>query len=144
MDAVAPAHAERALVLEGAALERCGHGRDAVRQHGAGAIELDREASVQNIGGREALVDEARLRPHVVRKVGEEGDHVVAGLALDRLDRRGTDQNVLMLGDGARERVCRRLRRLPERDLRVERMALDLQPDGELGFGRPDRGHLRA
>ena len=89
-------------------------------------------------------MDEARLRPHVVLKIGEEGDHVVAGLALDRVDLGGIDQRVLVLLDGARERVCRCLRRLPERDLRVERMALDLQPDGELGFGRPDRGHLRA
>ena len=89
-------------------------------------------------------MDEARLRPHVVREVGEEGDHVVTGFALDRLDFLGIDERVGVLGDGVRECVGRRLRRLPERDLRVERVALDLQPDGELGFGRPDRGHLRA
>ena len=89
-------------------------------------------------------MDEACLRPYVARQVGEEGDHVVTGLALDRVDLCGIDQRLRVLLDGAHERIRRRLRRLPERNLRVERMALDLQPDGELGFGCPDRGHLRA
>ena len=141
---VASADAERVLVLEGAALQCCRHGIDAPCQQGAGAIELHREAGVENIRRRETVMDEARLRPHVVREVGEEGDHVVAGLALDRVDLRGIDDGVLMLGDGAPERMCRIPRYLPEHGLRVERVALDRQPDGELGFGRPDRGHLRA
>ena len=119
-------------------------GIDAARQQGAGPVELHREAGVENVGRGEALVDEARLRPHVVREVGEEGDHVVAGLALDRIDLRGIDERVGVRAHGAVQRVRRRLRRLAERDLGVERMALDLQPDGEAGLRRPDRGHLRA
>ena len=144
VDAVTPADAERPLVLERAALERCRHGADAALQQGAGPVELHREAGVENIRRGEALVDEARLRPHMIREVGEEGDHVVAGLALDRVDFLRIDERVLVLADGAGERFRRRLRRLAERDLSVERMALDLQPDGEAGLRCPDRGHLRT
>ena len=143
VDAVTPADAERPLVLERAALERCRHGADAVLQQGAGPVELHREAGVENIGRGEALVYEARLRPHMVREVGEEGDHVVAGLALDRVDFRGIDKRGMVGADRAVERLRRR-RRLAERDLSVERMALDLEPDGEAGLRCPDRGHLRA
>ena len=144
VDAVTPADAERPLVLERAALERCRHGADAVFQQGAGPVELHREAGVENIGRGEALVDEARLRPHMVREVGEEGDHVVAGLALDRVDFRGIDECRLVRTHRAVEHFRRHLRRLAERDLSVERMALNLQPDGEAGLRCPDRGHLRA
>ena len=144
MDPVAAADAERVLVLEGAALERGRHGIDAVGQQGAGTVELHREAGVENVRRGEALVNEAGLRPHVVREVGEEGDHVVAGLALDRIDLFGIDERLRMLVDGTIQRVRRRLRRLAERDQGVERMALDLEPDGEAGLRRPDRGHLRT
>ena len=83
-------------------------------------------------------MDETRLGPHVVREVGEEGDHVVPGLALDRIDLHGIDQRVRVLADRAVERFRRRRRRLAERDLSVERVALDLQPDREPGLRCPD------
>ena len=130
-------------MLEGAAFERRGHGADAALQQGAGPVELHREAGVEHVGRGEALVDEARLRPHMLCEVGEEGHDIVAGLALDRLDLRGIDQRGMVRADRARERVRRGLRRPAARDLGIERMALDLQPDGEAGLRRPDRGHLR-
>ena len=109
VDPVAAADAERALVLQRAALQRGRHGIDAAGQQGAGAIELHREAGVEHVRRGKPLVDEARLRPHVVREVGEEGDHVVAGLALDRVDFLGVDERVGVRAHGMRERV----RRLP-------------------------------
>ena len=130
-------------MLEGAAFERRGHGADAALQQGAGPVELHREAGIENVGRGEALVDEARLGPHMVREIGEEGDHVVAGLALDRIDLRGIDQRGMVRADRSAECRRRRLRRLAARDLGIERMALDLQPDGEAGLRRPDCGHLR-
>ena len=143
MDAVAAADAEGPLVLDGAALQSRRHGADAAFEQGAGPVELHREASIEDIGRGEALVDETRLGPHVVREVGEEGDHVVPGLALDRIDLHGIDQRVRVLVDRAIERFRRRRRRLAERDLSVERMALDLQPDREAGLRCPDGNHLR-
>ena len=136
--------AERLLVLEGTALERSRHGIDAVGQQGAGPVELHREARIEHVRRGEPLVDEARLRPHMVREVGEEGDDVVPGLALDRVDPLGIDERVVVPVDGAPERFRRLLRRLAERDLGVERMALDFEPDGEASLRSPDRGHLRT
>jgi hypothetical protein len=43
-------------------------------------------------------VDEARLRPHDLAQVGQEGDDVVLDLALDLLDARDVERRVLALG----------------------------------------------
>ena len=89
-------------------------------------------------------MDEARLRPHVIGEVGEEGDHVVPCLALDGIDPFGIDERIRVRAHRALQRIRCHLRRLAERDLRVERMTLDVQPDAEAGLRCPDRGHLRA
>ena len=56
----------------------------------------------------------------------------------------GFDERLRVLVDGVGERGRSLLRRLAERDLSVERMALDVQPDAEASLRCPDRGHLRA
>ena len=117
---------------------------DAAFEQGAGAVELHREAGIEDVRRGEALVDEARLRADMVGEIGEEGDDVVAGLALDRIDLLGIDQRGMVGADRTLKRRRRCRRRLAERDLGIERMALDLEPDGEPGLRRPDRGHLRA
>ncbi len=49
-------------------------------------VKLHRQAGVQHVGAGHALVDEAAVRPDRLGEPGEEGDHVMAGLALDRVD----------------------------------------------------------
>jgi len=86
-------------------------------------------------------VDEARLRPDNFRKVGEEGDHVVPGDALDLVDPGDVEDRLVAF-------LAHRLRRLPRRDAElghgVEGVRLDLEPDAETGLRRPDRRHFRA
>ena len=48
--------------------------------------QLHREAGVEHVRRGHALVDEARLRPDMLGEVGQEGDDVVLGLALDLVD----------------------------------------------------------
>ena len=51
-----------------------------------GARELHVEAGVEHVGGGHALMHEARLGPDDLGQMGQEGDDVVLGLALDRVD----------------------------------------------------------
>ena len=88
MDAVAAADAERDLVLEGAALERGEQRVEVGEQDVGGLLELHREAGVEHVGGGHALMDEARLGADMLGEIGQEGDDVVLGLALDRVDAR--------------------------------------------------------
>ncbi len=86
MDAVAAADRRRHLVLEGALLQRRQHALDIGDQDIGGLHELDRQARVQHIRRCHALVHEPRLRPDMLGEVGQEGDDVVLGLALDLVD----------------------------------------------------------
>ena len=61
--------------------------RSASRMSAARA-ELHGEAGVEHVGRGHPLVDEARLGADVLGEVGEEGDDVVLGLALDLVDAR--------------------------------------------------------
>src|SRR3546814_8058836 len=94
-------------------------------------------SDLQHVGGGYALVHEARLRPHVLGEVGEEGDDVVPGLALDLVDALDLEGAALphrlgrLLGDDA------------ELGLRVAGMRLDLEPAAEPVLRLPDGGHLR-
>ena len=88
MDAVAAADGERALVLEGAALQRLQHRVEIGEQEVRRLRQLHRQAGVEHVGGGHALMEEARLGPDMLGEVGEEGDDVVLGLALDRVDAR--------------------------------------------------------
>ena len=73
-------------MLEGAALQGGEERIDVGEQDIGGAAELDGEAGIQHVRGRHALVDEARLGAYVLGEVGQEGDDVVLGLALDLVD----------------------------------------------------------
>ena len=63
-------------MLEGAALERRQKRVDVRDQEIGGAHELHIETGVEHVRGRHALMHEARLRPHDLGQVGEEGFHV--------------------------------------------------------------------
>ena len=91
MDAVRAADGRRHLVLEGAALERGEQLLEVGDQDVGGARELHGEAGVEHVGRRHALMHEARLRADDLGEVREERDHVVLGLALDRVDARDVE-----------------------------------------------------
>src|ERR1019366_3695664 len=88
-----------------------------------------------------ALVHEARLEADNFRQMGEEGDHVVVGLAFDLVDPRDVELRVPGLGpDG----LCGLFWDHAKFRQRIRRMRLDLEPDLEARLRLPDRGHFRA
>ena len=105
-----------------------------------GANQLHVEAGVEHVGRRHALMHKARFRPDDLRQMGEEGDDVVLGLALDLLDARNVELGVLALGPDLLRRV---LRDDAELGHGVGGMRLDLEPDAKARLRRPDRRHFR-
>ena len=86
-------------------------------------------------------MDEAGfLGADMLGQVRQEGDHVVLGDGLDLVDAGDVEFDVLRLPHGlgilARDHA--------QVGLGVAGMGLDLVPDAELGFGRPDGHHLGA
>ena len=124
------------LVFQGAGLERREEPLDIADQEIAGLGELDGKAGVEHVGRGHALVDEARLRPDVLGQIGQEGDHVVLGFALDLVD------SFDLEGAALPDRRCCLLRDHAEFSLRIAGMRLDLKPDPETVLGLPDPGHL--
>jgi hypothetical protein len=110
-------------------------------QQVGGADELDVERGVEHVRRGHALVDEARLlAAHDLGQVGQEGDDVVLGHRLDLVDAGDVEFHVLGLPDGLGILAGDHA----EVGHRVAGMGLDLEPDAELGLGRPDGDHLGA
>ena len=86
-------------------------------------------------------MDEARLGADDLGEVGQEGDDVVLHLALDGVDALDVEAG---LGAFFPDRLGRLFRDDAELGQRRRGMGLDLEPDAELGLGRPDRHHLGA
>src|SRR6185437_7423074 len=129
------------LVLEGALLQRREHLVEIGEQEVGGADELHIEAGIEHVRGGHALMHEPRLGADDLRQVGQEGDDVMLGLALDLVDPGDVEGGVLGLGpDG----LGGLLRDHAEFRQRVRGMRLDLEPDLEAGLRLPDRGHFRA
>jgi hypothetical protein len=85
-------------------------------------------------------VDEAGVRPDEFGKMGQEGDDVMLGDALDLVDRLDIEFcSTALFPDG----LCRFPGDDAEVGQRVARIGLDLEPDAESGFGRPDGDHFR-
>ena len=142
MDAVRAADGRRHLVLEGPALD----GGQQLVQIVAAAGRVARasctlKAGVEHVRGGHALVDEARLGADDLGEMGEEGDDVVLHLALDGVDPLDVEGR---LGALLPDRSGRLLRHDAEIGQRRGGMGLDLEPDAELGLGRPDGDHLGA
>ena len=94
-------------MLEGARLQ-CGQQLVEVGdQDVGGAGELDVEAGVEHVGGGHALVHEARLGADDLGEMGQEGDDVVLGLALDLVDPLDVEGGVLGLGPDRLGRLLR-------------------------------------
>ena len=86
-------------------------------------------------------MDEARLRPDYLGQMGQKGDDVVLGLAFDRLDAGDVENGAMALFPNRFGRLFRYDAKLGHRRHCVR---LDLEPDAEFGFRRPDGGHFRA
>ena len=99
------------------------------------------KAGVEHVGRGHALVDEARLRADDLGEMGQERDDVVLHLALDRVDALHVEGG---LGALLPDHLGRLLRDDAEVGERRRGMGLDLEPDAELGLGRPDGHHLGA
>ena len=141
MDAVAAADGDGVLVLEGALLQRRQKRVEIGEQDVAGARKLHGEAGVEHVGRGHALVDEARIRADEFGEMREEGDHVMLGDALDLVDAIDIElRRAALLPD----RLRRFLRDHADLGKRVAGMRLDLEPDAEAGFRRPDGDHVRA
>ncbi len=91
MDAVAAADGERVLVLEGAALQRGEQPVEIGQQDVARLLQLHGEAGVEHVRRGHALMQEAGLGPDMLGEIGQEGDDVVLGLALDLVDARDVE-----------------------------------------------------
>src|SRR3954451_21328062 len=83
----------------------------------------------------------SRFRSHDFRQMGEKGEHVVLGFALDLIDSGHVERDVAGLGP---DRFCGFLWNYPEFRQRVRRVRLDLEPDLETRLRLPDGGHFRA
>ena len=86
MDAVAAPDGDGVLEFEGALLQRRQQQIDIGNQHIGRALQLHRQARIQHIRRRHALMHEARFRPHDLGKMGEERDDIVLHFALDGVD----------------------------------------------------------
>ena len=141
MDAVAAADRDRVLVLEGAPLQRCQQRVDIGEQYVARPRQLHAEAGVEHVGRGHALMDEAGVRADEFGQMRQEGDDVVLGDALDLVDALDIELcRAALFPDG----LCGFLGDDAEFGQRVAGMRLDLEPDAEAGFRRPDGHHFGA
>jgi hypothetical protein len=142
VDAMAAADGRREFVLIGAALDRFEQRIEVGEQYVGGLAELDREASVEHVARRHALVHEARLVADILCNPRQEGDDVMLGDRLDRVDRGDVDRGVRRppvpqrLGGGFRYGA--------QFGKGVGRVRFDLEPDAKAILGRPDRGSFPA
>ena len=140
MDAVGAADRRREFEFARAALQRGVECLDVGDEQIGGADQLHVKAGVKHVGRRHALMHETRLRPDDFRQMGEEGDDVVLGLALDFVDARDIEPGVLALGPDCRRRG---FGNDPELGHGVGGMRLDFEPDAKARLRRPDRRHFR-
>ena len=115
-------------------------GQQQVRRLG----QLHRQAGVQHVGTGHALMHEAAVGTNRLRQPGQEGDHVVASLPLDRIDALdvrcvdGGQPGTALVADGAGGGFGDRA----DAGHAFGRQRLDLEPDAVAVLGRPDGGHL--
>ena len=138
VDAVAAAHRRCQFVLEGSALQHREQRIEIGQQNVGGLGQLHRKTGVEHVAGGHPLVHKACLRADMLGEVGQKGDHIVAGLALDLVDALGLEAAPLP------HRASGALGDDPQRRLRVAGICLDLEPDPVTVLRRPDPGHLGA
>jgi len=138
MDAVAAADAGSQLVFQRTALQHRQQPVQVLQQEARRLGELHGEAGIQHVRRCHALMQEARRLAHMLGDIGQEGDDVMLGLALDLVD--AGDIPAGALADLGR----RRLRHDAEFGHGVGSVGLDLEPDAVAILRLPDLGHFRA
>ena len=141
MDTVRAADRRRHLVLEGAAFERGEQGVGVGDQDIGGTHQLHVEAGVEHVRGSHAGMHEAGFRPDDFGKMRQESDDVVLDLGLDCLDASDVELGGFALGPDFLGGV---LRDDAEFAHGLGGVRLDLKPDAESRFRRPDRDHVGA
>ena len=136
VDTVAAADTDGVFVFQCALFERREQGIDIGDQDVGSLRHLDGEAGIQHIGRGHSLMHESRLLAHMLGQIGEEGDHVVPGFALDLVDPRDFPFSTLP------HRLCGVLGDYAKLGLRIAGVGLDLEPDTEFVFGFPDIDHI--
>ena len=81
---------------------------------------------------------EPRFGADMLGDIGEEGDHIMLGLALDLVDPVDLERTLLL------DRLSRLFRHDAELGQRIGGMRLDLEPDLEAGLRLPNGGHFRT
>ena len=97
MDAVRAADGRRQLVLEGAALQRREQRVDVGDQEVARPLQLHGEAGVEHVGARSCPDGRSAHRADELGEMGQKGDDVVLGDALDLVDARDVELRVAAL-----------------------------------------------
>src|SRR5262249_13954830 len=114
---------------------------DVGNQDIGGAYQLHIETGIEHVRGGHARVYEAGLRTDDFREMREEGNDVVLDLRFDRIDACDVEFGSLALVPDFPGGV---LWDDAEPGHGVGGVRLDLEPDAEFRFRRPDRGHLGA
>ena len=139
VDAVAAADGQRQFVFDGASPQRREQRVDVGHEDIGGTDKLQVEASVQDIGRGQSLVDVARLGADQFGEVREERDDVVLDLAFDRVDASNVEFCFsTFVADG----LCGLFWNHTDFGHGIEGMRLDFEPDAIALFGRPDRRHF--
>ena len=138
VDAVAAADAGRGGVLARAPGERRQQGVRVLDQQVGSLGELRGEAGVQHVRRGHAAVHEAGFVADMLGDVGEKGDHVVAGVALDLVDAPDLE------GAALAQRGGDPLRHDAQGLHGLGRQGFDLQHDAKAVFRFPDGGHAGA
>ncbi len=142
MDAMAAPDGGRVFVFLGAALDRLEQAVEISQQDIGRACQLDRQRRVEHVAAGHALVHEARFVADILGHPGKEGDDIVLGDRLNRIDRLDVD-----LGIGCPpvpQRLGRRGRDHAQFAQLLGRMRFNLEPDFEAGFRFPESGHCGA
>jgi len=144
VNTVAAADRERIFVLERTGLQRRQHGVDVGQQQIGRLRQLHRQAGVQHVGAGHALMHEPAVRPNRLGQPGQEGDDVMPGFPLDRVDAidiGGADGGELRTAFVA-DAAGGLLRDGADSGHALGGQRLDLEPDAVAVLGCPDGGHF--
>ena len=141
VDAMRTADDRRVFVFERASLDRREQRLDIGDQNVARALQLHGEAGVEHVRTGHALMHEAQVGADEFRKVGQEGDDVVLGDALDLVDALDVESHMPRF---LPDRPGAFLRNDADLGQRVASVGLDLEPDPEPRLRLPDANHFGA
>ena len=144
VDSVAAADGRRQLTLQRPALQHFEQVVEVGDQQVGGLLELHGEGGVEHVRTGHALMKPTALGPELLACPGQEGDDVMLGDRLDRVDRRYVDvaESIVVVGGSDGLSVVGRDH--PDAAHRLGREHFDLPPDSEAVLGRPDGRHFGA